>query len=109
MAGVSTPYIRRPPRQSARPSNRRPTSAQGAQAQPLDVAHAIGLALAAGPRTVDRDGGRLSDHRRRECIGGIGRERRRFGKPTPASHAPPVEAIGAKLVGLTLTPLPTRP
>src|SRR6266699_7024763 len=29
-------------------SNKRTTSAQGAQAQPLDVAHAIGLALAAG-------------------------------------------------------------
>ena len=28
-------------------SNKRATSAQGAQAQPLDVAHAIGLALAA--------------------------------------------------------------
>jgi glc operon protein GlcG len=31
-------------------SNRRPTSARGAQGQPLDVAHAIGLALAAGPQ-----------------------------------------------------------
>src|SRR5262249_61594855 len=30
-------------------SNKRPTSAQGAQAQPLAAAHAIGLALAAGP------------------------------------------------------------
>src|SRR5215475_11208599 len=29
-------------------SNKRPTSARGAQAQPLDVAHALGLALAAG-------------------------------------------------------------
>src|SRR5215475_11337190 len=29
-------------------SNRRPTSPHGAQAQPLDVAHALGLALAAG-------------------------------------------------------------
>src|SRR6202048_3174260 len=31
-------------------SNKRPTTAQGAQAQPLDVAHAIGLALAGGPQ-----------------------------------------------------------
>ena len=29
-------------------SNKRPTSARGAQAQPLDVVHALGLALAAG-------------------------------------------------------------
>lgn len=29
-------------------SNKRPTTSQGAQAQPLDVVHAIGLALAAG-------------------------------------------------------------
>jgi len=33
-------------------SNKRPTTAQGAQGQPLDVAHAIGLALAAGPEPV---------------------------------------------------------
>src|SRR5712675_512470 len=39
-------------------SNRRPTSARGAQAQPLDVAHAIGLALAAGPeRWTAMEGG----------------------------------------------------
>ena len=30
-------------------SNRRPTTAQGAAGQDLDVSHAIGLALAAGP------------------------------------------------------------
>src|ERR1700680_603020 len=30
-------------------SNRRPTSARGAAGQDLDVSHAIGLALAAGP------------------------------------------------------------
>src|SRR5215470_7770739 len=30
-------------------SNRRPTGATGAQAQPLDATHALGLALAAGP------------------------------------------------------------
>src|SRR6201981_4094610 len=39
-------------------SNKRPTSAQGAQAQPLDVAHALGLALAAGPeRWTAMEGG----------------------------------------------------
>ena len=53
-------------------SNKRPTSAKGAQAQPLDVAHAIGLALAAGPeRWTAMEGGYpiVVDG---ECIGGIG-------------------------------------
>jgi len=53
-------------------SNRRPTSAQGAQAQPLDTMHAIGLALAAGPeRWTAMEGGCpvIVDG---ECIGGIG-------------------------------------
>ena len=53
-------------------SNKRPTSAQGAQAQPLDVAHALGLALAAGPeRWTAMEGGYpvIVDG---ECIGGIG-------------------------------------
>ena len=53
-------------------SNRRMTSARGAQAQELDTAHAIGLALAAGPeRWTAMEGGCpiLVDG---ECIGGIG-------------------------------------
>ncbi len=53
-------------------SNRRPTSARGAQAQELDTAHAIGLALAAGPeRWTAMEGGCpvIVDG---ECIGGIG-------------------------------------
>ena len=53
-------------------SNRRPTTAQGAQGQPLDVTHALGLALAAGPeRWTAMEGGCpiLVDG---ECIGGIG-------------------------------------
>lgn len=53
-------------------SNKRPTSARGAQAQELDVAHAIGLALAAGPeRWTAMEGGFpvIVDG---ECIGGIG-------------------------------------
>jgi len=53
-------------------SNRRPTTAQGAQGQPLDVAHAIGLALAAGPeRWTAMEGGYpiIVDG---ECVGGIG-------------------------------------
>src|SRR5438552_6773673 len=39
-------------------SSRRPTSAKGAQGQPLDAAHALGLALAAGPeRWTAMEGG----------------------------------------------------
>ena len=53
-------------------SNKRQTSARGAQAQPLDVAHALGLALAAGPeRWTAMEGGCpvIADG---DCIGGIG-------------------------------------
>lgn len=53
-------------------SNRRQTSPRGAVAQPLDVAHAIGLALAAGPeRWTAMEGGCpiIADG---ECIGAIG-------------------------------------
>jgi glc operon protein GlcG len=53
-------------------SNKRPTSAKGAQAQPLDTTHAIGLALAAGPeRWTAMEGGYpvIIDG---ECVGGIG-------------------------------------
>jgi len=53
-------------------SNKRPTSSRGAQAQQLDVAHALGLALAAGPqRWTAMEGGYpvIADG---ECIGGIG-------------------------------------
>src|SRR6195256_6917984 len=53
-------------------SNKRPTTAQGAQAQPLDTVHAIGLALAAGvERWTAMEGGYpiLFDG---ECIGGVG-------------------------------------
>ena len=53
-------------------SNRRPTSPRGAQDQALDVEHALGLALAAGPeRWTAMEGGCpiIVDG---ECIGGIG-------------------------------------
>lgn len=53
-------------------SNKRPTSAKGAQAQELDTTHALGLALAAGPeRWTAMEGGYpiIVDG---ECIGGIG-------------------------------------
>ena len=53
-------------------SNKRPTGSRGAQAQALDTAHAIGLALAAGPeRWTAMEGGYpvVVDG---ECVGGIG-------------------------------------
>ena len=53
-------------------SNKRPTTAKGAQGQNLDTSHAIGLALAAGPeRWTAMEGGYpiIIDG---ECIGGIG-------------------------------------
>src|SRR2546430_766561 len=53
-------------------SNRRPTAPRGAQAQPLDVTHALGLALAAGPgRWTAMEGG-CPIIIEGECIGGIG-------------------------------------
>jgi uncharacterized protein GlcG (DUF336 family) len=53
-------------------SNRRPTTSAGAQGQPLDPLHALGLALAAGPeRWTAMEGGCpiIVDG---ECVGGIG-------------------------------------
>ena len=53
-------------------SNRRPTTTQGAAGQPLDLLHAVGLSLAAGPeRWTAMEGGYpiMVDG---ECVGGIG-------------------------------------
>jgi uncharacterized protein GlcG (DUF336 family) len=53
-------------------SNKRPTTMQGAQAQPLDTTHARGRARAAGPdRWTAMEGGFpiIFDG---ECVGGIG-------------------------------------
>lgn len=75
-------------------SNKRATSAQGAQAQPLDVAHAIGLALAAGPeRWTAMEGGYpiIVDG---ECIGGIGVSGGDWETDARIARAA-VEAIGA--------------
>src|SRR5260370_28563210 len=53
-------------------SNRRPTSSHGAQRQPLDVAHALGLALAAGTgRWTAMEGG-CPLLVAGECVGGGG-------------------------------------
>lgn len=53
-------------------SNKRPTGARGAQAQALDTAHAIGLALAAGPERWTAMEGGCPIIIEGECIGGIG-------------------------------------
>jgi glc operon protein GlcG len=53
-------------------SNKRPTSPNGAQAQPLDVAHALGLALAAGTERWTAMEGGFPVIVGGECIGGIG-------------------------------------
>jgi uncharacterized protein GlcG (DUF336 family) len=53
-------------------SNRRPTGAKGAAGQNLDVAHAIGLALAAGPERWTAMEGGVPVLVGGECIGGVG-------------------------------------
>lgn len=53
-------------------SNKRPTTAKGAQGQDLDVLHAIGLTLAAGPRNWTAMEGGYPILVASECVGGIG-------------------------------------
>ena len=53
-------------------SNRRPTSSHGAQGQQLDLAHALGLALAAGPERWTAMEGGCPVIVGGECIGGVG-------------------------------------
>lgn len=53
-------------------SNRRPTGARGAQGQSLDVAHALGLALAAGPERWTAMEGGCPVIVGGECVGGVG-------------------------------------
>src|SRR6202163_5029838 len=75
-------------------SNKRPTTAQGAQAQPLAVAHAVGLALAAGPeRWTAMEGGYpiIVDG---ECVGGVGVSGGDWANDEKIAQAA-VESIGA--------------
>jgi len=53
-------------------SNKRPTGSKGAQGQPLDVAHALGLALAAGPERWTAMEGGVPVMAGNECVGGVG-------------------------------------
>ena len=76
-------------------SNKRPTAPHGAQGQAFDVAHALGLALAAGPeRWTAMEGGCpvIVDG---ECIGGIGVSGGDWETDERIARAA-VEAIGAR-------------
>jgi len=53
-------------------SNKRPTTTKGAQGQELDVIHALGLALAAGPKNWTAMEGGYPVMVENECVGGIG-------------------------------------
>src|SRR6476620_11843417 len=53
-------------------SNRRATGSKGAVGQTLDVAHALGLALAAGPERWTAMEGGAPIMAGGECIGGVG-------------------------------------
>ena len=53
-------------------SNKRPTTTKGAQGQEMDVLHALGLALAAGPKNWTAMEGGYPVMVENECIGGIG-------------------------------------
>jgi glc operon protein GlcG len=75
-------------------SNRRPTTPKGAVGQDLDVAHALGLALAAGPeRWTAMEGGVpvLVDG---QCLGGVGVSGGDWETDVRIARAS-VEAIGA--------------
>jgi uncharacterized protein GlcG (DUF336 family) len=75
-------------------SNKRPTSAQGAQAQLLDVVQAIGLALAAGPERWTALEGGFPVIVEGECIGGSGVSGGDWETDAHIARAA-VEAIGA--------------
>ncbi len=75
-------------------SNKRPTTTRGAQGQVLDTAHALGLALAAGPsRWTAMEGGFpiIVDG---ECLGGIGVSGGTWEQDEEIAKAA-VEAVGA--------------
>ena len=75
-------------------SNKRPTTSKGAQAQPLDTSHAIGLALAAGPERWTAMEGGYPIIVEGECIGGVGVSGGNWDFDDRAARAA-VEAIGA--------------
>jgi len=76
-------------------SSRRPTSPSGAQGQPLDTAHALGLALAAGAERWTAMEGGCPILVEGECIGGIGVAGGDWATDERIAREA-VEAIGAK-------------
>src|SRR2546429_3582516 len=70
-------------------SNKRPTSSHGAQGQALDLAHALGLALAAGPDPWTAVEGGCPVIVRGEGLGRVGRDRAALatGQPSPRAAA----------------------
>ena len=76
-------------------STRRATSATGAVGQSLDVAHALGLALAAGPERWTAMEGGCPVLVNGECIGGVGVSGADWETDERLARAA-VEAIGAK-------------
>ena len=79
-------------------SNGRSTSSHGAQGQPLDVAHAVGLALAAGAERWTAMEGGCPVIVEGECIGGVGVAGGDWQTDERIARAA-VEAIGARWSG----------
>jgi glc operon protein GlcG len=75
-------------------SNKRPTGSKGAQGQALDVAHALGLALAAGTERWTAMEGGAPILFGAECVGGIGVSGGTFEFDARTAREA-VEAIGA--------------
>jgi glc operon protein GlcG len=75
-------------------SNKRMTSARGAQAQELDTTHALGLALAAGPERWTAMEGGCPVIAEGECIGGVGVAGGNWATDERIAQAA-IEAIGA--------------
>lgn len=75
-------------------SNKRPTTTRGAQAQHLDAAHALGLALAAGPGCWTAMEGGFPILHEGECMGGIGVSGGDWEQDEAIARAA-VEAVGA--------------
>ncbi len=77
-------------------SNRRPTTARGAQGQELDTMHAIGLSLAAGPERWTAMEGGFPIMVGGQCLGGIGVSGGDWIQDADIARAA-VEAVGAEL------------
>ena len=75
-------------------SNRRPTTTKGAVGQDLDVGHALGLALAAGPERWTAMEGGVPVLVEGQCLGGVGVSGGDWETDVRIARAS-VEAIGA--------------